>query len=314
MSGEDASPGAEIGRMLEHAREEQGLSLKQAEQATKIRATYLRELERGNFAVLPPTYARGSLKTYANFLRLDGETLAQQLRRQQAYQPELQAPAHKGPAKGEEGRTAADAGSLSVAEDEEKVGDKAAGRLWRLVSTHITLGSFLGYVGLVAVLGLGLPLAVLATTLMEPDGEPVPMRPPAAGSEQDRGVRSQLQGKGDEPRAIEEGSNRPRDQVGEDNGERQARRGAKQPNDATTTAAGSSAVGSSPTPSASASATASPVATVVPTGPPASAGMSPAPSERLIGDGQAQTPLDVPTGGAEIFPGAVTTPTGRPPT
>jgi transcriptional regulator with XRE-family HTH domain len=313
MSGEDRSPGAEIGRMLEHARQEQGLSLKEAEQATKIRATYLRELERGNFSVLPPTYARGSLKTYANFLRLDGEALDQQLRRQQAYQPELQAPTHKGSAKGEGGRTAADAGSLSVAEDEEKEGDKAVGRLWRLVSTHITLGSFLGYVGLVAVLGLGLPLTVLAASLMEPDGEPVPIRPPAAGSEQDRGVRSQLQGKGDEPRANEEGSNRLRDQAGEDNGERLARRGAKQPNDATTTAVGSPTVGSSPTPSASASATASPAATVVPTASHAPAGTSPAPSERPIGDGLAQTPPDVPTGAAGISPDAVPTPTGRPP-
>ncbi|MBD0354859.1 MAG: helix-turn-helix domain-containing protein, partial [Rubrobacteraceae bacterium] len=36
----------QVGRILEQAREERGLSLHQVEQATKIRARYLKELER----------------------------------------------------------------------------------------------------------------------------------------------------------------------------------------------------------------------------------------------------------------------------
>ena len=55
MGGKDSSAhaGPRIGRALELARKERGLSLKQVEQATKIRARYLRELERENFGVLP---------------------------------------------------------------------------------------------------------------------------------------------------------------------------------------------------------------------------------------------------------------------
>ena len=44
---------SKIGRTLELARRERGLSLKQVEEATKIRSSYLAELERENFDVLP---------------------------------------------------------------------------------------------------------------------------------------------------------------------------------------------------------------------------------------------------------------------
>ena len=71
----------EIGRLLEHKRKERGLSLEEVEQATKIRKRYLTGLEREDYAVLPDAvYARGFLKTYANYLGLDGEALSQQLK------------------------------------------------------------------------------------------------------------------------------------------------------------------------------------------------------------------------------------------
>jgi transcriptional regulator with XRE-family HTH domain len=96
MSGEDRSAhaGLNIGRTLELARKERGLSLNQVEQATKIRATYLQALERENFDVLPAVYMQGSLRTYANFLHLDGEAMARELRRRQTSQHEPQGPAH----------------------------------------------------------------------------------------------------------------------------------------------------------------------------------------------------------------------------
>src|SRR5215203_4374932 len=92
MSSGDSGPyaGPEIGRTLELARKERDLSLDQVEEATKIRAAYLRELERENFDVLPAVYVQGSLKTYANFLGLDGEALVQELKRRQASQQEPQ--------------------------------------------------------------------------------------------------------------------------------------------------------------------------------------------------------------------------------
>jgi cytoskeleton protein RodZ len=72
---------AEIGRFLEQKRKERGLSLEEVEQATKIRKRYLTGLEREDYAILPDAvYARGFLKTYANYLGLDGEALSQQLK------------------------------------------------------------------------------------------------------------------------------------------------------------------------------------------------------------------------------------------
>jgi cytoskeleton protein RodZ len=77
---EDESRG-EIGRLLEQKRKERDLSLEEVEQATKIRKRYLRGLEREDYAILPDAvYARGFLKTYANYLGLDGHALSQQLK------------------------------------------------------------------------------------------------------------------------------------------------------------------------------------------------------------------------------------------
>lgn len=84
MNGGDYDNGqgaGQIGPILEKRRLEKGLSLKEVEQATKIRTRYLEGLEREDPTVLPdPVYARGFLKTYANFLGLDGERLSRELR------------------------------------------------------------------------------------------------------------------------------------------------------------------------------------------------------------------------------------------
>lgn len=81
-AGGDSPNGAsDIGRILEQTRREKGLSLEEVEQATKIRKRYLTGLEREDYAMLPDAvYARGFLKTYANYLGLDGEALSQQMR------------------------------------------------------------------------------------------------------------------------------------------------------------------------------------------------------------------------------------------
>lgn len=71
----------DIGAALERARNERGLSLEEAEQATKIRKRYLQGLERDDYSVLPDAvYTQGFLKTYANYLGLDGEELARELK------------------------------------------------------------------------------------------------------------------------------------------------------------------------------------------------------------------------------------------
>jgi cytoskeleton protein RodZ len=63
----------EIGNSLREARIRQGLDYPEIEQATKIRVRYLRALEDEEFLVLPAsTYVKGFLRTYADYLGLDG--------------------------------------------------------------------------------------------------------------------------------------------------------------------------------------------------------------------------------------------------
>jgi cytoskeleton protein RodZ len=79
--GNESNGGPEIGRLLEQKRKERGLSLEEVEQATKIRKRYLTGLEREDYAMLPDAvYARGFLKTYANYLGLDGEAFSRRLK------------------------------------------------------------------------------------------------------------------------------------------------------------------------------------------------------------------------------------------
>ena len=173
MDGEDysthAGPGG-IGRTLELARKDRGLSLKQVEQATKIRTRYLRELERENFDVLPAVYMQGSLKTYANFLHLDGEALAREFRRRRGLLHGPQGSASVELPKGDYfDRSliflggAAGAGRQEMTKDEEDLG-----------AAPILAGGNVMYLGLAAFLALVLVAAVaLALTLPRGSRPPV---------------------------------------------------------------------------------------------------------------------------------------------
>jgi helix-turn-helix protein len=64
----------EIGNSLREARLRQGFDLARVEDDTKIRAKYLQALEDERFEVLPSeTYVKGFLRTYAEYLGLDGQ-------------------------------------------------------------------------------------------------------------------------------------------------------------------------------------------------------------------------------------------------
>jgi hypothetical protein len=64
----------EIGNSLREARVRRRVDFNQAELATKIRVKYLRALEDERFDQLPsPTYVKGFLRTYAEYLGLDGQ-------------------------------------------------------------------------------------------------------------------------------------------------------------------------------------------------------------------------------------------------
>jgi hypothetical protein len=64
----------EIGNSLREARVRRGVDFSQAELTTKIRGKYLRALEDEQFDMLPAeTYVKGFLRTYAEYLGLDGQ-------------------------------------------------------------------------------------------------------------------------------------------------------------------------------------------------------------------------------------------------
>lgn len=69
---------AGFGETLHQARAHLGVTLKEAEQATRINRHHLAALEEENFAALPPLiYQRGIVRNYATFLQLDpGKLLA----------------------------------------------------------------------------------------------------------------------------------------------------------------------------------------------------------------------------------------------
>ncbi len=63
----------EIGSSLREARERRGLSYADVEIGTKVRSRYIKALEDERFDILPgPTYTKGFLRAYADFLGLDG--------------------------------------------------------------------------------------------------------------------------------------------------------------------------------------------------------------------------------------------------
>jgi cytoskeleton protein RodZ len=62
----------ELGEWLSRAREARGLTLHDAERDTRISRRYLQALESGELDVIPaPVYARGFLRSYAQYLGLD---------------------------------------------------------------------------------------------------------------------------------------------------------------------------------------------------------------------------------------------------
>lgn len=72
---------AGIGVTLREARNRRKIDLSEVEAATKIRLRYLRAMENEEWDVLPGgSYTRGFVRTYASFLGLDGERLADEYR------------------------------------------------------------------------------------------------------------------------------------------------------------------------------------------------------------------------------------------
>jgi cytoskeleton protein RodZ len=74
-----------IGVTLREARSRRKADLSEVEAAIKIRVRYLRAMENEEWDVLPGgAYTRGFIRTYAGYLGLDGERLADEYRRSSA--------------------------------------------------------------------------------------------------------------------------------------------------------------------------------------------------------------------------------------
>ncbi|HEX8752068.1 MAG TPA: helix-turn-helix transcriptional regulator [Solirubrobacterales bacterium] len=71
-----------VGATLREVRTRRKIDLESVEAAIKIRVRYLRAIENEEWELLPgDAYARGFVRTYANFLGLDGTRLADEYRR-----------------------------------------------------------------------------------------------------------------------------------------------------------------------------------------------------------------------------------------
>src|SRR5665648_1209054 len=71
----------EIGEQLREARMRRGLSIKDVEDGTKIRSKYLQALEEDDFESIPgPTFVKGFMRTYAEFLDLDADSMVYEYR------------------------------------------------------------------------------------------------------------------------------------------------------------------------------------------------------------------------------------------
>lgn len=80
-----------VGQILRQAREARGISLAEAEEATKVRQKFLAALEQDDFQRLPgEVYRRGFLKSYAIYLGLDPEALLARYRAQRGAPAEAQ--------------------------------------------------------------------------------------------------------------------------------------------------------------------------------------------------------------------------------
>jgi cytoskeleton protein RodZ len=138
---------AKIGQVLETARKERGLTLEEVEHATKIRKRYLVGLEREDYGVLPDTvYVRGFLKTYANYLGLDGEELSREFKDRRKPRRE-RGISYGAPKKSEFDRPLINPGGLDTPRPRRIV---SGGTIFTLLVALLTLAAVVGalyYVG-----------------------------------------------------------------------------------------------------------------------------------------------------------------------
>lgn len=73
-----------VGEILRSEREKKGISIKDVEAATSIRALYINAIEESDYKIVPgEVYLKGFIRNYANFLGLNGPGMVDLYRQQQ---------------------------------------------------------------------------------------------------------------------------------------------------------------------------------------------------------------------------------------
>lgn len=79
----------EVGRLLRETREGMGIDLRGASETLRIRFAHLLAIEEGRYGDMPgPAYAVGFVRTYAEYLRLDGEEIVRRFKEESSIEPQ----------------------------------------------------------------------------------------------------------------------------------------------------------------------------------------------------------------------------------
>ena len=84
---------ASVAEMLRTAREKRRTTIQQVAEATRLKVDHIRALEEGNYAAFPAAiYLKGSLRTYAAYLKLNVSELFQALESEAGVSGQFQEP------------------------------------------------------------------------------------------------------------------------------------------------------------------------------------------------------------------------------
>lgn len=80
---------ASVGEQLRAAREARGLSIQQVAETTRLKLVQIEALEKGNYDEFPaPVYARGSLRLYADVVKIDPKPLLELMKEEMEEEKE----------------------------------------------------------------------------------------------------------------------------------------------------------------------------------------------------------------------------------
>jgi len=173
----------EIGLRLRAARESRNISLGTAETETRIRRKYLEALESGQPADLPgEVYLKGFLRTYGNYLGLDGTALVDRYKEsREPRRAAVQNAATTEPPRGEAANTAPSRASATQPRTRLLGAPQVSARGVTIVVVALAVVASIGYLGWLIALqfstkpdpGAAAPPSPAATT-KQPDPAPTP--------------------------------------------------------------------------------------------------------------------------------------------